>query len=342
MKRLQTVFCLLVFFSIFNAQAKLAVWSEFLDAEKVERHFEFLKVHHIDLHLAVRSHEISQPGLFGFIRKAQQQGIEVRPWILLEEEKGYWANVWNAEEFRQTVLYFLTRAKEERVPVKWISIDLESPPRQLKAAAACLSHKDIWCASKVFSENQNSFVFWKAHATFQKMIDDVHRLDVKLHAVTAPMVLHDFADGLPQFQFLFGVPVQGLDWDELSFMVYRPEFINLLGPIGSDIVYEYAKMAKRYVGAKAAIDLGEIGSSVFPIPVKGFQKPEELISDLRAVREARITEINLYSLDGLSTMPNPDLWIQTTGTNTPAPSWKTKFYFSVIQFVKKWLPLPGR
>lgn len=328
-----------LFFSA-HLQADLAVWSEFLSHSEVEQELSFLKSQKMSLHLAVHPADIQRAEIFELMRSAERVGVEVRPWILLDEADGYWANIWNAEKFRETVLAFLNRVREEKVQVSWISIDLESQPNQLRGASECLSRRDVLCASKVFGVNQDSKLFWQAHSQFQKMIEEVRALGYKLHAVAAPLLLHDLSDSKGRIQFLLGVPLQGLEWDEVSFMVYRPEFKNILGEIGSDIVYEYARMARFYFGFKAAIDLGEIGESVFPISVKGFQKPEELLADIRAVKAAGISEINLYSLDGLSKMSQPELWVESVEPQISSLSWKTKLYFAAIDILKRMLPSP--
>jgi hypothetical protein len=121
-------------------------------------------------------------------------------------------------------------------------------------------------------------------------------------------------------------------------MVYRPEFAKILGKIGSDLIYRYGKLAQRYFGSRAALDLGEIGSIEFPEPTQGFQSPVELWQDESAALSAGISELHIYSLDGLSKGEGIAPWLLTPPSHRPRRESGVGFYLGLIDFLSAFLP----
>ncbi|MGW8321674.1 MAG: hypothetical protein ACWGSD_09000, partial [Thermodesulfobacteriota bacterium] len=68
------------------------LWSEFLDPEEVIAQIPDLKRHAIGLYQNIPSVDIGDPGFASLFGEASCDGLEVRAWLTLPEEDGYWPN----------------------------------------------------------------------------------------------------------------------------------------------------------------------------------------------------------------------------------------------------------
>ncbi len=302
-----------------TASAQLALWSEFVPFEQVRAQLPIFEAQGLSLNLAIRDGEWERPELEALWREAGARGVEIRAWLLLSREEGYWPNKWNAPRFEALVRRFLARMDDKHLPVFWLIFDLEPPPELMKELSRQLAKGQVGRALATLRRSSESAPLQPAVARFAALVEELHARGIRSHAVTTPMALHDLgaAPG-PKVQSALGLPLEGVPWDLVSFMVYRPEYRRLVGELGPDIVYRYARDARRHFGSRVAIDLGEVGHVSFPEPFEGYVEPRLLGEDVSAVLAAGITQVQVYSLDGMLGMhAGPLPWIQSAKQAAP-------------------------
>lgn len=331
---------------------RIGVWSEFITYTELERIWlPVARKFQFDLYVAIRPNDLKNPKkLMSLFSAAAIAGVELRPWILLEVKDGYWANKWNAAKVRAAVFTFLDLLKKENLSAKWVTLDIEPPAALMKKVMEDFANLRFISAWRVLKMSSQIGELSAARTEYQKLVKDLHDQKIKVHAVTLPLVLHDRKSSA--IQSALGVPTEGIDWDEISFMIYRPEFAKIMGPVGSDLVSLYAQRARAKFGDRAGVDLGEIGDVQFPEPTKGFSDPEELRNDLSASRAAGIQRLHVYSLDGMrssaaastSKFPKPEAWMVEFAFHSDPQqsvlpiSMKTRLFLWALDLFAKLLP----
>lgn len=318
----------------------LAVWSEFLPFAQVAKQLPTLKAHGAMLFVAVKPEDLTSPDLFALWRAAHDQGVPIRPWLLLTVADGYWANKWNADAVRRHVERFLDGLTAAGLSTDWVTLDVEPPATLTTALGEHLKRFDLAGARSALAASSRSGSLSAARATYTALAGELHGRGVKLHAVTSSSVLDEPEPGRYRMQSALGTPVEGVPWDEVTFMAYRPEFEHLVGKLGPDLVYRYAAAAHALYGAKAGMDVGEVGSPGYPAPVPGYTDPAELTADLAAVQAAGISRADVYSLDGILQQGQADRWLAVPPAAKPAGNLKAALLRCFFQIMARTLP-PG-
>ncbi len=122
---------------------RLAVWCEFLPYADVIPVLPDLAARNLALHLAIGPDRRLDPNLFGLLAAAASAGVEVRAWVLLREEDGYWPNAWNADRAARAVREVVAAAADAGTPVPWVILDLEPPPGLMQDLGARLGRGDL-------------------------------------------------------------------------------------------------------------------------------------------------------------------------------------------------------
>ena len=281
-----------------NLTPKVSIWSEFIPYAEVEAHLPELKQTGAALYIAVRQGEPHYNELAHLMMSARAAGVSVRPWLLLEEERGYWFNKWNFKEAHSFVWSYVNELKKRGVETDWLIFDIEAPRGLIETMQAQLKELDFVGTLDTLSHSSRDGSIRRAIADYASLVDELHSKGIKVHAVTTNFVLNESGESLT-YQSALGTPVSGIAWDEISFMVYRAEFLRSAGPMNSRIVYEFAKRARARFGAQAAIDIGEAGAVLYPNPFEGLTDPNDVARDARAVLAAGLANIHTYSLDGM-------------------------------------------
>lgn len=297
-----------------SSKAKLAIWSEFVPYKKVMETLPDLKEKGLGVCVSITPKTLNHPDLLPLLAKAKELGVEVKPWLELGAEDDVWANKWNVEQtvrFAKEVTSYLT---DRGFKPGEISIDMEPPKTLTDKVGDHLAARDLLGARKVLLESARSGSYAEAKQQYAKLVDELHADDIKIHVVTTPMVLDDMKVGGGRLQAALGVPIEGIDWDEVSFMTYRPEFENMVGAMGSSIIYSYGKDAVKYFGEKAGLDLGEVAKRSSDAPYM-FTEPKDLQNDLSAAEQAGIKQAQIFSLDGMAGLGGLDRWFEKTSTD---------------------------
>ena len=260
-------------------------------------------------------------------------GIKIRPWLLVRHtsadkktENGYWFNKANSEKAGVFAKKFIQDFRAHPVcrsyTLDWLTFDMESPKR-------------LSLELNVFDDSQDGVNgntdIEVAIREYTKLVNELKTTyGVQVHAVASHFVLHESTTGdLYRLQDAKSIPFLGIPWSEISFMAYKAEFEDKakqapLSPqvnFSSGITYEYAKRTFERFGAAnsyngfsqiydprifgpdfepaLALDLGEVGKVFYPVPFDGLLQPFEVYFDLKAVKDAGISSVHFYSLDGL-------------------------------------------
>jgi hypothetical protein len=315
-----------------------AIWSEFLPYAQVIEYLPALKARNFSLLVAVPPEKVKDPTLYELFARAQQLGVEVRPWLLVSAEDGYWANKWNYRQVSRYVQNVIEAMAVHQLRPQMITLDIEPPVSLTQPLAEHLERVDLLGARRLLVASSRDGSLREARDGYGQLVQSLHAQGIRVHAVTTPMVLDDMAVGRSRLQSALGVPVEGVSWDDVTFMAYRTEFLRLAGPLGGDVVHRYAKDAVRFFGARAGMDIGVIGSPGFGNPAPGYTDPRDLAVDLNAVRKAGVGRVNIFSLDGMIEQGGVERWSMVPEASPVKREAKALLLRALIQTVTRTLP----
>jgi hypothetical protein len=292
------------------------VYSEFGDFTTSS--FQLLKQTNTSLLLAVYpssstySTQIGSPELLNIIGQAAQNHVSIRLWPMLSQADGVWANEDNVDLFSQEVNNLITWLNANNVKPGWLIFDLEPPYSLTMSMTTIAQTGNTFSALTMLISQMSPVTYRYALNRFIEIVESVHKKGWKVECVTYPLVLDDMYDSNSGMQMLFHIPVIGVPWDQVSFMVYQSSFKSLLGKwFGPSIVASYTKDAHDLYGSNAIIALGVIGDD--PISgTQGYTSKTELFNDISAALGTGITHIEIYSLDEILSQNEPYTWLNTS------------------------------
>jgi hypothetical protein len=288
----------------------LAVWSEFLSDDAVRAQLGFCAREGVDLYLAIPSTRIGDPALAALLRAADAAGVGVRAWLLLPEADGYWPNEHNLAAMRAAALAFADWRDAEGLPVKWIVFDMEMSLARNQEVQRLRESEGQVAAVEAIKAGRDPVAYAAARAGYGLLVDELHARQLQVMAVTLPMVLDDAEDGDDDIQDGFDIPIFGIPWDEVSFMVYQSLVYDFLGSWhGPDLIDSYARSAVAQLGARAAVALGIVGSAGIAPVTMPYPDAPTLLADHAAARAAGVGRVSVYSLDGLVQQAEPGSWL---------------------------------
>ena len=143
-------------------------------------------------------------------------------------------------------------------------------------------------------------------------VSDIQGQGLRCTASTLAMAADDVLDGDETIAKALWTPIGGIDWDRVSFQVYRSMFDDEFAMALDDpdqeftagLVTSYATDIVAHYGDRASIDLGTTGSGISD---HGGVEPDELQADIAAALAAGI-EVGatvIYSMEGTDDHVNP-------------------------------------
>lgn len=329
---------------------RLWVWSEFAAPEQVDASLDVLAATNTGLLLAVFDHELQSvdrpdiPSFIHLMKKAKEKGVSVRPWPLLHSAKGYWPNAWNLPEYIDFVEELLKQLKAHGLTPEMISVDLE-PPRELTLELQSLMQKfKLKAALRFLREKRVECPWDKQRETMRTWVHSLQERGIKVHAIVQAFILDDVIVGRQQLQRSTGVIFEGVKWDYVSAMVYRPEFIGMVGKIYADVVYSYGATLRKFYGRESGLDLGEVGDLEYPFKIRGYKEIRPLLDDVHAATLAGLTNFHIYSMEGIQTQGDLQSWTTKLNAAIPAPDaedqglkrWSTKWKTNWVRSLLQW------
>ena len=332
------------YFTAFNTLAAVpssySLWAEFLGPEKLLPHVEKLAQHGVTLFPAIHEEDLDLEITYIFLKRCQSAGLKFRPWILLSAEKGYWINKWNVREAREVIDRFLQESRSRNIQIDWIIFDLEPHKTIFDRIHHLLSERSFKELLRYIKKQGNKISWKEAKASFSGLVAHLHAQGVKVHAVNMPFILEDFVAHSRRLQHNLGIPLEGIPYDEVSFMIYRPFFMKLAWLWNSDIVHSYALDAVKYFGDRAGIDVGPFGSVGINIPDTYFRKPKEVLSDFAASAAAGVRNHHLFSYDGVLEQQYDVDDFYVPQPKRPFPDLGVGLLRMTIRNLARWLPEP--
>jgi hypothetical protein len=278
------------------------VWAEEMEPRAIEPLLGELGALAVRLHLAIPTAQLGDPALAALTRRAADAGVDTRAWLLLPRGDGYWIGKRNASLGKEAVFRLLRWRSSPGGPCfGGLSIDLEPPLERSTELRTHLGRRP-WQALGWLRKNLDPACLDRARRELAQALGAARAAGLHRHAVTYPMVL-DQADSSTALEDALDLVVTGLDWDEISVMVYQTVFAQILGHwLGVGLVRAYAESAVRRWGERAGLDLGVVGDGGVALdPGYRYPSPAHLHADVAAVLAAGIppARVRVYGLAGI-------------------------------------------
>jgi hypothetical protein len=266
----------------------------------------------IAIYLAMNPAHIGDPDLFTLLSEAGALGIEVRAWVVLDEEDGYWPNELNVDLFVAGVLAFADWFEQEGFDIGWFIVDMEIDWNLADSLFSHLENGQYIEAVMLLYNNVDPEMFAQSSAKFQQLVDDLGARGYKTMVVTFSQILDDLKDDDTVIQDALNTPVSTVQWDEVSTMAYSTVFDTLAGGMefGPYMVYDYALSTIEHFGDTASIALGLN---------RDMENLSTLTAEIAAAKAAGIKNIQVYAFEGAMNKPNPDDWHDAFLTEEAVP-----------------------
>lgn len=305
---------------------RMGLWVQTLAPEQVDEGLAFCREHALNLHVNLMRDAWDDERLASLCARAEAADVALRLWPALPHEEGYWANQENAGPF---VAYFdelLARIPALCPRAEGLVIDMETPFDRMaemeSMRAAGRSNLDIvnWLL-----EGVDEARFLEARALYADAVDRAHAQGLRVSVSTLPQNLDDYDDGDESIARAMWTPIEGIDWDQVAFQVYRNLFTTGYPPEEGSaytpgLIASYARSARAAYGPRAALDLGLTGRG--PRPEDGLGDAAELQADIAAALAEGLApgDLAIFSLDGLRRVEDDAAWVQLPAPRPAAPS----------------------
>ncbi|MHA1518553.1 MAG: hypothetical protein ACTSRK_00085 [Promethearchaeota archaeon] len=267
------------------------------------------------------------------------------PWPLLDVEDGYYPNEISVDKFKDLIINLLEWYKTNgfKMPTG-VLIDLEPPtdPKEAKKATKLreqrmktkskLKQKLMWKRQKrkgaigklqtiknlinTVKTNINPKRFEESIPKFIEIQKIMHDYGTRAIAVALPLAYEDSFDGKFLIQDFMTVPVSGVDWDMINYMIFNTDYVAASKGIISHtdyqhLIYVYGKeFVEKFGPDRASITLGITNLGVTDI--RAVQTDPKLYKmEASALLAAGIKDLGLYALDGILEQKDPVKWIET-------------------------------
>lgn len=294
--------------------------------------------------------DLNNAGKWKFVKEAVALGVTVQPWLLLDQTDGYWPGSTNAQIYAAaaqnlTSLWTGTLG----LPPSTLVVDMELRIDRMKKLLSMLgggSVKDIAGIVKMLRADIDRAQFIEATLTYAKLVNNLHKKGWRVHLTTLPMIADDYVDADAGIRLAFGIPVEGINWDEISLQAYRTQFTRMTAglPLTPFFVYSYAKKAKSIWGDKASIDVGitGIGMDDATLVSPTYANADELAGDVEAAIAAGLSakQVAVYNLQGMINRPPVEGWLRMPNSSAAAPALDTgtPFFHGVFDALDLLLP----
>lgn len=301
------------------------VWAELMSDDEVARALPDLAALGLHLGLALPVARLGDASFAALTRRATDLGVPVRAWLLLDREDGYWIHEAGMARFAESVDELLRWRRSPSGPaLQGLSVDLEPAYEHAEALRAARGQLTRWLS--LLRAHVDARAFEHARGRLARTVDHARAQGLYAHAVTYPLVL-DQRPGSVAFEDALDVPVSGIDWDEVSFMVYQTAFAQQAGHwLGPSLVASYALDAVARWGERAGLDLGVVGDAGLGLdPGQRYAAPAVLHEDVAAALAAGIDRrrLRVYGLAGAIGAGGVPPWLDLArvapGTPAPAP-----------------------
>jgi hypothetical protein len=226
------------------------------------------------------------------IREANRLGVPVWGWVLIPYGDGYWAWEGAADEQFAAVKALARWKRRQRIRLRGIALDLESPVHTSSASwAAILSGGGKAGLLPLFQHTIDPAGQCLAMRRYARISLWARRHHIRLAAAPSPAALDDLADDRLALQDAAEFVVPHGHWHSLFFQAYRSVFSYYAGrDPGSGIVSSYLRSARRAFGSAGQVSLGSSGRG-------GYRRFANLVHDVRLAATLGVRQVPIYSLE---------------------------------------------
>lgn len=290
------------------------VSSEFTSPTEVEASLPLLATHGVGFVLDWPSTDVGSHERLALVRKANALGIEVRPWLLLPRDQGYWPNATNARAYDVSARQLIDTWLAAGLAPSTLVVDMELPLARAEQLAALILAGDTEGVTRFLKAGIDRAQYAEASRIYRDLVVHAHARGFRVELSTLMQVLDDYLDGDDGLRQALNIPVAGIAWDTYSFQLYRT--LNPLvmpasvPPASSYFVFDYAVLARTLFGSRAGVGLGVTDPGELAPDAPSYTNPAQLRDDVDAAALAGIDRRNVgvYNLRGITRRASPASW----------------------------------
>lgn len=307
---------------------RMSIWTEERPMSDVEGSLAFLAANRLNLSFSLVRGETDRAYIEQVCRAAEAHDVAVRFWPGLSFEEGYWPNQANVEPFLAWVDELVEIGADVCPRLDGIVVDMEMPwdrtqtMLHMRADGASMGDIAAWLL-----EGIDEAAFERARGLYEAAGQRVRASGLTWTVTTLPMTAEDPLDWPDDETIakLLWTPIRGIEWDLVSFQVYRSlfdEHFQVTAGVAytSGLVGSYAGTIVQLWGERGAIDLGITGGGVGT--TGSLAGPAELQADIAAALAGGIPPGNvaLFSLEGLAGDPDAAAWVAVPAPAAASPT----------------------
>jgi hypothetical protein len=225
------------------------------------------------------------------LRAARRHHVPVGAWLVVPYAGGYWAHERNAALQATAVRSFIACARERRVHVDGILLDLEASIQDARTFAASTS--DPQTTMETLRANVGPGEQCAAIAAYARLAREIRAAGYRATVAAYPFLLDGIANG--DLALMDGmnapVPLPGT-FDEVGFMTMRSVYIGSTGiDPGPSLQTSYQQTIERWYPRDGGLTLGVAGAAP-------YDDLDALVEDVRTVATVSRRPVGLYSLEG--------------------------------------------
>ena len=237
------------------------------------------------------------------------RGLAAAVWPLLDDASGYFPSPRNAGAFALRVGRLLAAGAAPA----WLAIDLEPPLAEIGLAGS----------ARLADALRGAMALWRSGLDDAAFVRGAHRL----RSLTAD--LHARGVGTLAYAIAFAAVGAGLEracqaplgaggFGRVAFMTYGSVVAGRARGLldledANDLAYRLLGEAGAVGAAVGLVAHGKLGDE----PV--YSRPAELAAEVAAVTAAGVTDLTLYSLEGVLASATPGAWLDALGTAPRRP-----------------------
>ncbi len=303
----------------------MRIWTEELPEDQIGARVAFCAEQGLGLNVNLQKGRHDRAYLQKVCDHAAEHAVSLRLWPNLSEESGYWVGQANADELVGWTRDLTAMARTACPRLDGLVFDLEMPMYRVSELSAMrASGASVLQIATWFLEHIDEPAFEHARGVLAEEVRRLRAEGLSVTATTLPMNADDYDDGDETIAKALWTPIEGIDWEQVSFQVYRnlydQQFPNAAGtPYTSGLVGSYARSAVAKWGPRAAVDLGTTGAGI-GIPM-GLPSAADLQSDIAAALAEGIApgHVAVYSLEGVLGKADAPAWLHVPAPSAAAP-----------------------
>jgi hypothetical protein len=225
------------------------------------------------------------------LRAANRYRVPVWGWVLIPYSAGYWAWEGAAEEEMRAVQTLVRWKAKNKVRLRGIVIDPESPVDTPYATTAAILRGGGKALASILRRNIDPASQCAAWSGYSNIVAWAHARHIRIAAAPTPTVLDDLDDGRLALQDASQFVVPDAGWNELFFQAYRSVFYYFRRhDPGPALVASYLLSARAHFGKAGEVTIGSAGRT-------GYRTLGALVHDVRLAATLGAGELPIYSLE---------------------------------------------